>query len=141
MSRPVFIALRPEIFRKRGEHITLDYIKQPNETSIHMWHDAMLHQAKLPHSIEVCGYANYSNEGEFFSVAMVKKAGTLRYVPFPHITLQKSRNPLPSPVFHGNEQLTDIVNQVWFGRSNGSGDYDWFPYEKGEYEQFVAWLG
>jgi hypothetical protein len=121
MGRGVFIALRPNIFGKENEHVTLEYLGHNPEanTVLHQtqyWHDTF---AGLPVTVKVNGYANWSAKDDYHNVALVEfsEYPDLSYSKNWHITLESSRQPLRPYQFDRDEDAFryDYCDRLWIG--------------------------
>lgn len=121
MGRGVFVALRPNIFGKENEHVTLEYLGH-NPTGDDLlaacikWHDTF---AGLPVTVKVNGYANWSAKDDYHNVALIEFAEypDISFSKNWHITLESSRQPLRPYQFDRNEDAFryDYCDRLWIG--------------------------
>lgn len=117
----VFLALRTNVFGAlvEDEHITLKYWGSTDM-------DAVLAHAKrlspyVPTAVRLNGFANWTNQGMFYEVALVDAwDNPLLYsgVRTPHITIRKSNKPLSNATFIPEIYGVDmeVAGSLWIGK-------------------------
>ena len=128
--KKVFLALRTNFFGDyvEDEHITLKYFNStPFTDLIHYGRELSAH---VPTQIQLDGFANWTNQGMFYEVALVDAFQNPRLFDFvrtPHITIRKSDKPLSNATFEPSFYGTpDLIDTLWVGKKV-RGKFLWMP--------------
>lgn len=142
MGTKVFIALRPDIFGRPDEHVTVEYIGhfpewnslltkiQDWETKLGLERDPNVKDyAPDPLRVKVNGYANWCAKDEYHHVALVGFPSNLdlSFSKNWHITLESSPEPLESFMFDKHEDAFryDDVTELWLGYKDVDNNKKW----------------
>jgi len=117
----VFLALRTNVFGDmvEDEHITLKYWGTTDLSSV-VNHAKRL-MPYVPTAVRLNGFANWTNQGMFYEVALVDAwDNPLLYsgVRTPHITIRKSNKPLSNATFIPEIYGVDmeVAGSLWIGK-------------------------